>query len=142
GELARELPVRLLVVGNGPAREQLEKLAGEVNAALGREVVVLTGALLDPRAAYAAADVILGMGGSVLRGLGFAKPAIVLGEAGFSEILEPATLDQFLWQGFYGLGDGDLGVGPLTGQLRGLLEDPARRAELGRFSRELVCERF
>ena len=35
-----------------------------------------------------------------------------------------------------------MGAGRLAGQLEGLLTDPARRQALGRFGREVVCERF
>jgi glycosyltransferase involved in cell wall biosynthesis len=139
--LAGELPVRLVIAGDGEARGRLEALAAEVNADR-PGTVVLTGQLMDPRPAYAAADVVLGMGGSVLRGLAFAKPAIVLGEDGFSEILDAGTAERFLWHGFYGLGDGDRTADRLAGQLRTLLGDQERRAALGRFSREFVVERF
>ncbi|HKE99814.1 MAG TPA: glycosyltransferase family 4 protein [Actinomycetes bacterium] len=142
GQLAGQLPVRLLVVGDGPAREQVAALAAEVNAERGPDTVVLTGELLDPRPAYAVADVVLGMGGSVLRALAFAKPAIVLGEDGFSEILEPDSVGQFLWHGFYGLGDGNLGTERLEDQLCTLLTSPTLRKQLGRFSRQLVCGRY
>ena len=139
--LATESPVRLVIAGDGEARARLETLAAAVNAER-PGTVVLTGQLLDPRPAYAAADVVLGMGGSVLRGLAFAKPAVVLGEDGFSEVLDAASAPRFLWHGFYGLGDGELGPGRLACQLRGLLADAGRRAELGAFARELVTERF
>ena len=66
----------------------------------------------------------------------------VLGEDGFSEVLDAASAPRFLWHGFYGLGDGDLGAGRLAEQLRALLADAGRRAELGAFARELVTERF
>jgi glycosyltransferase involved in cell wall biosynthesis len=141
GSLAGELPVRLVVVGDGPARDRLNAAAARVNTVHGG-TVIMAGELLDPRPAYAAADVMLGMGGSILRGLAFAKPAIVLGEDGFSEILTPESARQFLWHGFYGLGDGDLGPGRLAGQLRTLLTDAALRDRLGTYSRDLVTERF
>jgi glycosyltransferase involved in cell wall biosynthesis len=67
--VAPELRLRLLIVGDGAARSRLEREAAAVNAALHRRVVILTGALLDPRAAYAAADIVLGMGGSALRAM-------------------------------------------------------------------------
>ena len=53
----------------------------------GRQVVLLTGEIADPRSAYAAADVVVGQGGSALRGMAFGKPLIVVGEEGFSELL-------------------------------------------------------
>jgi glycosyltransferase involved in cell wall biosynthesis len=142
GQIALETPVSLAIVGDGPAADRLAARAGEVDATAGPGTVVLTGPLMDPRPAYAAADVVLGMGGSILRALAFAKPAIVLGEDGFSEVLRPETSAAFLWHGFYGLGDGDLGPDRLAAQLRLLLGDPALRADLSAYSLALVRERF
>jgi glycosyltransferase involved in cell wall biosynthesis len=140
--LAGDRPARLVVVGGGPALPRLRAQAEEVNAHLGRPAVVLTGPLTDPRPAYAAADVVAGMGGSVLRGMAFAKPVVVVGEQGFSDVVTPETVQRFLDEGFYGTGDGDLDPAPLSWQLDGLLADRDRRARLGAYGRELVRARF
>ncbi len=140
--LAPETGAQLVVVGDGPAREHLEHVAAEVNASTGTKTVTLTGELADPRPAYAAGDVLLGMGGSALRAMAFAKPLVVLGELGFAELLTPDSTEIFLWQGFYGLGDGDQRPRGLADILRPLIDDPARRAELGAFAREFVEQRF
>ena len=136
--LADELPVRLVVVGEGTARDRVAALATEVNDRHGAEVVVLTGGLVDPRPAYDAADVMLGMGGSALRAMAFAKPLVVLGEQGFSRTLDRGSVDYFLRHGWYGLGDGDLDARPVADQLRLLAEDAAERENLGRFGRRIV----
>lgn len=140
--LAPEFPVRLAVVGDGRARAEVERRAEDANRGAGRELVILTGHLVDPRPAYAAADVILGMGSSVLRGMAFEKPAIVLGELGFSKVVAPETADWFLFHGFYGVGEGDRSATLTADQLEELLKDEARRRDLGRFARRLVCDRF
>ena len=140
--LAPETGAQLVVVGDGPARAHLEDVAARVNAGTGTTTVTLTGELADPRPAYAAGDVLLGMGGSALRAMAFAKPLIVLGELGFALPLTPDTVDTFLWQGFYGLGDGDRRPDGLADLLRPLLGDPALRAELGSFARRFVEDRF
>ena len=80
GLVGDRLPVRFLIVGDGPARPEIEELAAEVNSRLGREAVQLLGAMVDPRPAYAAADIVIGMGTSVVRGMAFDKPVIVVGE--------------------------------------------------------------
>ena len=49
------LNLRLLIVGDGRCREELQDAADAVNARLGLEAVTLTGPLMDPRDAYAAA---------------------------------------------------------------------------------------
>lgn len=140
--LAARYPVRLAVVGDGPMRSQLETRARWLNDRIGHDVIVMTGEELDPRGAYAAADVVVGMGGSSLRAMAIGKPVIVQGLQGYSEICEPETLDHFLREGFWGHGDGSSGVDLLVGQLAGLFEATDRRSELGRFGRELAVGRF
>jgi glycosyltransferase involved in cell wall biosynthesis len=143
GELARHTPVRLLVVGDGPAREAVGHRAAAANSRAGRDVVVLTGELRDPRPAYAVADVCWGMGGSALRAMAFAKPLVVQGERGFWELATPETVERFLWTGWYGMGeDAAAGAPRLTAILAGLLADPVRQAELGAYGRSLVEDRF
>jgi len=142
GLLGEELPLTLLIVGEGPAGEALRKRAGRVNRRLGREAVRFAGALADPRPAYAAADLVLGMGGSSLRAMATGKPVIVQGERGFSRIFDPEGRDYFLRHGLWGVGDGAPGGGWLAAQMRELLENARRREELGRYSRETVVARF
>jgi glycosyltransferase involved in cell wall biosynthesis len=140
--VAGDLPVTLLIVGDGPAAAALRARGERVNHHWGREVVVFSGALADPRPAYAAADLVLGMGSSSLRAMAIGKPAIVQGENGFSRIFEPASTDYFLRHGFWGRGDGETNGGRLADQIRGLLTNSERRAELGNFGRRTVVERF
>jgi glycosyltransferase involved in cell wall biosynthesis len=132
---------QLLIVGDGLSRTEVMQAAERANAAAGARTVVLTGELLDPRPAYAAADVVLGMGSSALRALAFAKPLIVQGERGFFEPLTPETLPLFGWQGWYGVGDGSpSGASRLLSALTPLLRDAVLRADRGRFGREVVEE--
>jgi glycosyltransferase involved in cell wall biosynthesis len=144
GRLAAQYPVKLAIVGGGPMHDELAAKAMELNACNGRRVVVLAGEMMDPRTAYAAADIVVGMGGSALRGLAFGKPLIVVGEEGFSELLTPSSLSTFLRQGWYGKGPGSMGAGTagMVGALQRLLDKPELRAELGSSSRRLVVERF
>lgn len=140
--LADRFPVRLLVVGGGEAQQQLEARASFVNTAARREVVTLTGPLDDPSEAYAAADVAVGMGSSIMRAMAFGKPAIVQGVGGFAEIFTPQTEPLFLRQGFFGRGDDRPAAERLATLLGELLADPVRRAELGAFGRQVVVDRL
>lgn len=164
--LADRSPVRLVLVGGGHGHDDLVRLAEERNAALGKRAIVVTGPLLDPRPAYAAADVVLGMGSSILRGMAFAKPSVVVGLLGFCETVTPATVGRFLRDGFIGIGDGtdppealtrrledsqfgsadvgaeSAGTQRLAQRIEELLADDDERRRLGRFGRELIGERF
>ncbi len=132
---------RLVIVGDGDAMEDVRARAREVNDRRGREAVVLTGSLQDPRPAYSAADVVIGMGGSALRAMSFGKPLIVVGLGSFSKVFEPAALPYFLREGFFGQAEGDEEGEELAAQIRSLL-DPARRAELSEYGLRTVRERF
>jgi glycosyltransferase involved in cell wall biosynthesis len=137
-------PAQLVIVGDGPIRDEVEARARRANERAGRTLVTLTGELADPRPAYDAADVVLGMGGSALRALAFGKPLVVVGERGFSELLTERTAPTFLADGWYGLGPGSRGEGT-TGMRRSLaavLDEPGLAAELGTFGRSLVLTRF
>jgi len=137
--LSRTHPCQLLIVGDGAARDRISRAAEDANRVVGRNAVVLSGELSDPRAAYGAADVALGMGGSALRALAFGKPLIVQGERGFFQTLTPDSLPDFLWQGWYGVGDGiETGHQRLERELAPLLVSGQRREQLGVFGRSVV----
>lgn len=143
GRMSRTDRVRLVLVGDGPARAEVEAHARAVNDEFGAGTVVLTGRLDDPRPAYAAADISFGMGGSALRALAYRAPLIVQGEQGFWKTLTPHTLEAFLWTGWYGVDGGtEYGVESLEAELGPLVRSARRRAELGMFGLQLVRDRF
>lgn len=140
--LPDHLRARLVIVGDGPARAVVAAKVNEVNTQMGREVAVLVGEMRDPRAAYSAATVCLGMGGSALRAMAMGRPLIVQGERGFWETLTPDTAERFMTTGWYGIGDGSPGVPRLTAQLTSLLASPSLREAVGDFGHKLVSEHY
>jgi glycosyltransferase involved in cell wall biosynthesis len=133
--------MRLVVVGDGDAYEDLRALGEKLNADAGRRAVVLTGPMRDPRPAYAGADVVLGMGGSALRALAHAKPLVVVGVNGFARTFRPASVDYFYDAGFYGEAPLADPVTQLGEQLAELL-DPETRRVLADFGLSEVSRRF
>jgi glycosyltransferase involved in cell wall biosynthesis len=134
--------LRLIVVGAGPSYDELADRAEKANATLGRPAVVFTGSLADPRPAYAAADVALGMGGSGLRAMAFGAPLVVLGVGGFSRIFAPESVDYFRREGAFGVGNGDLDPAPLAEQIASLAADAGRRQRLGAWSRQHIIDEY
>jgi phosphatidylinositol alpha-mannosyltransferase len=138
--------MQLVLVGEGQARPLVEAAAQAANTRAGYRVVTLAGLMTDPRRAYAAADIVVGMGGSALRGMAFAKPVVVQGEHGFCELLTPQSAQLFSGPGWYGLGPPEHGraqaAARLAAILRDLAPDPARRASLGQFARSLAVSRY
>lgn len=142
GLVGNEHRLRLVIVGDGPVRAELQAAADRVDAGRDRGRVTLTGQMLDPRDAYAVADIVLGMGSSALRGMAFGKPLVVQGERAFWRLLTPESLPFFLDGGWYSLGDGVDGPGRLAAILGPLAHDEALRRRLGALGREVVVERF
>jgi L-malate glycosyltransferase len=140
--LGATLPLRLVIVGDGLARPRLERAATQANSELGREAVILTGAMVDPRSAYAAADVVVGMGGSALRGMAFGKPVVVAGERGFCALLTPQSAAGLLYKGMYGNGDGAPIEEHLAPVIREMGMNRHRLCALGEFSRDFVTRHF
>ncbi len=133
--------LRLALVGDGDAADRLGALATEINTRLGRPAIIPTGALIDPRPAYAAADIVVGMGGSALRGLAHAAPVIVVGTGGFATTFTPQSKDLFYRDGFFGQEDRADPVAHLVGLLGGLM-DPSTRQALGEYGLGEVSARF
>jgi L-malate glycosyltransferase len=143
GELSAHIPVSLLIVGDGPARIEVETAASHTNSRCGVGTVILAGELRDPRPAYAVADVALGAGGSALRAMAFGAPLVVQGENGFWELLSPESVDRFKWTGWYGYGDSPGGGAELLRSiLSKVLLDRELRKELGEFALKTVSERY
>jgi glycosyltransferase involved in cell wall biosynthesis len=133
----------LVIVGDGPAQATVSARAAEVNARLGRQAIVLTGQLADPRPAYAAADLVLGMGSSALRGMSFEKPLVVQGEAGFFKLVTSESLPEFFWTGWYGIGsDPTAGAADFAAIVSRLMADAELGLELGALGRSVVQRRF
>ncbi|MBU4215002.1 MAG: group 1 glycosyl transferase, partial [Actinobacteria bacterium] len=130
--------VVLVVVGGGAGLDEVRGRAAAVNADLGRPAVVVTGPLLDPRTAYDAADVMLGMGSSALKSMAFARPLVVQGEEGFWQLADEQTLPGFLAHGWHGRGR----RADLFTVLTELVDARRRRQELGTWGRRLVVERY
>ncbi|WP_147793558.1 glycosyltransferase family 4 protein [Cellulomonas sp. Y8] len=137
---AGEGALRLVVVGTGPEQGRVAARADAVNAAAGEQVVVVTGQLLDPRPAYDAADVVLGMGSSILRGMAFGKPVVVQGDRGAWRALTRDTLGGFLHGGW--LCEGPGGGADLERALAPLLADPGLRAQRGALGRAVVLDAY
>jgi glycosyltransferase involved in cell wall biosynthesis len=103
---------------------------------------VFTGALADPRPAYAAADIVIGMGGSAARALAFGKPLIVVGERGWFRTLTPDTSAMLFRNSFW---SDDVQPEPaeaLVHLIRDLAGKPSERARLGDYGRGFAEANF
>jgi glycosyltransferase involved in cell wall biosynthesis len=134
--------VDLLIVGTGDAEARLRAVGHAVNEQLGRRAVVFCGPMHDPRSAYAAADIVIGMGSSAARALAFAKPLIVCGEHGWFRTFTPESSSMLFRNSFWSDESEDDAVASLAGQVRQLRESAVLRSELGSFGRMFAESSF
>jgi hypothetical protein len=138
--LAAEYRLRLVIAGDGEGYQQVRRRADLINHRHGRLVIQPVGFLQDPRSVYEAADISVGMGSSVIKGMAHGKPVIVQGEGGFWRTLRPENAMSFVGEGWFGAGGA--GARDLEKALRQLLDDVPTRVELGWFGRDLVRHRY
>ena len=132
----------LAIVGTGDNVEAIRFRADEVNREVGRNAVRMVGPMADPRPAYAAADIMLGMGGSAARTLAFAKPLIAQGEAGWSALFEPSSAETLARSSYWSPEEVPDPAARLVATITPLLADIERRTELGSFGREFAAKNF
>ena len=96
----------------------------------------------DPRPGYAGADIIVGQGGSALRGMAFGKPVLVVAERNYAELFNHDTRDDFYYRGIYGLGDGSQDNRPLVARMELLAKYPDLAVALHSLGREFVVQNF
>ena len=140
----RHLPehVDLTVVGTGDAMHRLSRLATDTNGELGRTAVQMVGEMTDPRPAYAAADIIMGMGSSAARGLSFGKPLVVIGEYGVPELFTPMSSLSIFHRSFWNERRPSRETEAIEDLLQPLVQDQRLREELGVYGRGFAERNF
>jgi glycosyltransferase involved in cell wall biosynthesis len=134
--------VDLFIVGNGDAEERLYVAGRAMNERLGRRAVTFCGAMYDPRSAYAAADVVIGMGSSAARALAFGKPLIVCGENGWFRTFTRQSAGMLFRNSFWSDESEPDAVASLSQQLRTLADSAPLRADLATFGRKFAESAF
>jgi O-antigen/teichoic acid export membrane protein/glycosyltransferase involved in cell wall biosynthesis len=139
--------VRVLLVGDGEYREDLDRKVDDLNREAGYAAVIATGKVLEVEQAFAAADVVVGNGArSGLEGMACGKPVVSVGPSGLAGIFTPENIEDFAYHNFDKgrVFDGLIRKDPeaLAETVALLLGDEARRRSLGEFGREFVVRRL
>lgn len=99
--LARDHNVRLAVVGSGPDSGFIHALATMVNRRAGNDIILPTGALLDPVDAYRSSDLVVGTARVALEAMSCSKPVIAAGNAGYVGLVTPENFAS-AWSLYFG----------------------------------------
>ncbi|MBM6828708.1 polysaccharide pyruvyl transferase CsaB [Anaerotignum lactatifermentans] len=104
-KLAEKIPgLRMLIVGGGDVFDELLAKSKEVNAALGRECITMTGARTDINELVSVSDLFVGVSRAALEAMAAGKTVIVAGNEGYiglfgEDKLEMAQENNFCCRG-------------------------------------------
>jgi len=143
-DLAQRYPdTELILVGGGTELDAIKQKSDEVNKKLGRDYVIVTGAVSNTNEYCAAADVFVGVSRSLLEAMAAEKPVIAAGNQGSLGIFDESKIPDavntnFCCRGFERASEEDL-----MRDLSCLLdESPEKLAEMGRFNRAFIEENY
>lgn len=86
--------IQLLITGGGNVFDELKAKSEQVNRALGRTCVVMTGPRTDINEIAATGDVFVGVSRSALEAMASGKPVIVAGNEGYQGLFTPDKLEE------------------------------------------------
>lgn len=141
--LERIPQTQVLIVGDGIEFDRVQHRVSKLNQRLGKEAIILTGALHNVPEVLNIADLVIGVGRSVLEGMACQKPAIVLGERGFAGIVQPQTVYELSYFNLAGRNvSSPIQSSELAHAIVRVLADPGYAASLGKFSKRFVEKEF
>ena len=135
--------VRLLITGGGDVYEELSERAEEVNRAMGRPCVVLTGPRTDVNRVAAACDLFVGVSRAALEAMAAGKAVVLSGAQGHTGLFTPELLDKAVDTNFCCRTDPVSTPEQLLEAVSGALDLPRqRRDELGAYGRQVILEHY
>jgi len=143
-QIAEKYPdTDLIIVGGGTELEAIQAKAGEVNKKLGRNTVIVTGAVSNTNEYCAAADVFVGVSRSLLEAMAAEKPVIAAGNQGSLGIFDESKIADAVNTNFCCRGFPQATEDDLMRDLSALLDrTPEERRGMGRFNRAFIEENY
>jgi glycosyltransferase involved in cell wall biosynthesis len=137
---SERMPAQFIIVGGGPLLPLLNKSIQTLNCG---NKIISTGELLNIPEVMNVSTIVLGMASTCQQGLACGRPVIVLGNLGFSAVVEPDNFD-YLASHHFNLHEivGSIQPETLCSQIEAILDSPQRVLELSKFGRGIACERF
>jgi L-malate glycosyltransferase len=138
-ELAKKFPdTDIIIVGGGSCFDELNGMAEKVNKAVGRNIVIMTGAVSNVDEYCAAADVFVGVSRSALEAMSAAKPVIIAGGQGALGIFDESKTEAAVNTNFCCRGYDSETNEQMLADIENLLENDELRERQGVFNREFI----
>lgn len=134
---------KAVIIGGGEKLGELKAEAERINSALGREAVLLLGALSDVRDYIRACDVFASPSRAALEAMACGKPVIVGGSQGYIGIFDESAISRAVSTNFCCRGEPLVQSDVLARDIcRLLTSDSAYLAALGEYNRRFILENY
>lgn len=142
--LSERVPgLRILITGGGDVYEELSARAEAVNAALGRDCLILTGPRTDVSRLVAACNLFVGVSRAALEAMAAGKPVVLSGAQGHTGLFTPELLDKAVDTNFCCRTDPVSTEDQLLEAVTAALALPEEeKKRLGLYGRQVVRERY
>jgi len=135
-------PIEIIIVGDGADFAPLKAKADAINAKVGK-LIHMTGQRTDINKFCVIADIFVNPSRGALEAMSAATPVVLAGNQGYIGILDETTKAIAVETNFTCRNCGDTTPEKLRKDLLTLLEmSDCERAELGQYSRDLVCNEY
>jgi len=133
----------IVIVGGGAELPHLEAKANEVNAALGKQYIKLTGGRTDVAKFISSADIFVGVSRAALEAMACEKPTILAGFQGYLGIFDSSTFAAAAASNFTCRSYGETTADALRKDIFTLLDASSDKLhELGTYGREIILEHY
>lgn len=142
--LAEEYPgIEAVIVGGGNDFDAVSSEAEAANEKIGRRAIILTGSRTDINRFAASGDLFIGVSRAALEAMACEKPCIIAGNEGYIGVFDEDKLDLAIDTNFCCRGCEQTTSELLLRDVRHILSaDPAEKSRLGKYSRQIIRERY
>jgi polysaccharide pyruvyl transferase CsaB len=135
--------LKIILVGNGDDFENVKAKADEVNAQLGRKVIVLTGARTDINELIAPCELFVGVSRAALEAMAAEKPVVIAGNEGYIGLFDRTKLKVGIDTNFCCRGCEESSSALLERDiLKFFAMSAEERQELGEYGRNLIKREY
>lgn len=135
--------LKIILVGSGDDFENVKEMAENVNAQLGRRVIVLTGARTDINKLIAPCELFVGVSRAALEAMAAEKPVIIAGNEGYIGLFDRTKLQVGIDTNFCCRGCEESSAALLERDiLRFFAMSVEERNELGEYGRNLIKREY
>jgi len=144
-ELDKEIEnLKIIIVGGGDVFDKLNAMADDVNKALNRQCIVMTGSRVDINQLIMAGDIFVGVSRAALESMAAEKPTIVAGNEGYIGLFREDNFDiaeetNFCCRGC-DMPTKEMLKRDITFAMTALTDE--ERLELGKYSREIIFKHY